>query len=163
MRLTGALAATLLVAGCATPQQPARTQLQVREIQTRTFDTADVKLVVKGVINVLQDDDYIVKNANLELGLVSATKEANVSSGTEKFFAFLFLGRDARYKQNSIIECSANVSQLGDRIRVRANFQLKVLDNAGAAIEVRTIDDEKFYQEFFAKVDKGLFLEKEKL
>jgi hypothetical protein len=57
------LAAAALSAGCAASVRPAQTQLEVRAIQTRTFDTADTKLVMKAMFNVLQDDGYVVKNA----------------------------------------------------------------------------------------------------
>ena len=120
-------------------------------------------MVLKAVLNVLQDDDFIVKNANTELGLLNATKEVDVSSCGEKFVALLFAGNNARYKQNSIIECSANVSEHGPQTRVRMNFQMKVLDNRGGVMKVTNIEDEAFYREFFAKVDKGVFIQKEKL
>jgi hypothetical protein len=61
------------------------------------------------------------------------------------------------------VEATANVSEFGKQIRVRINFQQKVYDSAGQVAKVEQIDDPKFYQEFFAKVDKGLFIQKEKL
>ena len=43
--------------GCATTRaKPSRSQLQIREMQTRSLDTPDVEAVVKAIINVLQDD-----------------------------------------------------------------------------------------------------------
>jgi len=33
----------------------------------------------------------------------------------------------------------------------------------GAFDELKQIDDAKFYQDFFAKVDKGIFIQNEKL
>ena len=41
----------------------------------------------------------------------------------------MFIGTDARYKKNNIIESSANISEFGDQTRVRINFQAKVIDN----------------------------------
>ena len=79
--------ATLAISGCAPiDREPALTQLQVREIQTREFETMDVKLVMKGMMNVLQDDGYIIKNAVLDLGLLSAEKDIDVSSRAEYFW-----------------------------------------------------------------------------
>jgi len=41
------------------------------------------------------------------------------------------------------------------------NFQAKTLDNNGQPLEVETIADPSFYQQFFAKVDKGIFIQKQ--
>lgn len=163
MKRVFSLIGVLLIAGCATATAPQKTQLEIREFQTRAYDTSDAKMVLKAVLNVLQDDNFIVKNANTELGLLNATKELDVSSGSEKFFSVLFAGAHARYKQNSIIECSANVSEHGAQTRVRMNFQMKVLDNKGGVMKVTNVEDEAYYREFFAKVDKGVFIQKEKL
>jgi len=156
---------SIFVAGCATTGgvTPGKTQLQIREFQTRTYETNDVKMVMKAMLNVLQDDGFIVKNANVELGLLTATKEVDVESKSEAFVAALFLGAQARWKKNSIIESTANVSEFGKQCRVRVNFQVKVMDNRGGVLEVKQIEDEKYYQDFFSKVDKGIFIEKERL
>ena len=118
---------------------------------------------MKAVLNVLQDDGYIVKNASVDLGFLSATKEGNVLDKGEAFWMTFLAGQNARYKKNSIIEATANVSEFGTDCRVRVNFQIKVMDNAGNVMDVRRIDDSKFYEDFFAKVDKGIFIQKEKL
>ena len=150
--------------GCATTGvTPTKTQLQIREFQTRSYETNDVKMVMKAMLNVLQDDGFIVKNANVELGFLTATKEVDVESKGEAFVAALFLGTQARWKKNSIIESTANVSEFGKQCRVRVNFQVKVMDNKGGVLEVKQIEDERYYQEFFSKVDKGIFIQKEKL
>ena len=46
---------------------------------------------------------------------------------------------------------------------MRMNFQLKAYDNHGDLITLGQIDDEQFYQDFFAKVDKGIFIQKENI
>ena len=53
---------TLFFVGCSTAPEPQKTQLQIIEFQTRTFQVKDQKLVLKAMLNVLQDDGYIVKN-----------------------------------------------------------------------------------------------------
>lgn len=154
----------LLLAGCAIqPPVPQKTQLEIREFQTRSYETKDVKMVMKSLLNVLQDDEYIVKNANVDLGLLTATKEVDVENKGEAFMLSLLAGKEARWNKNSIIECSANVSEYGTQTRVRVNFQLKTMNNKGEVVGVKQIDDSKYYQEFFSKVDKGIFIQKEKL
>jgi len=153
-----------LSVSCATTNvEPQKTQLQIREFQTRTFDVESEIMVLKAVANVLQDEGYIITNAESALGLITAQKEASIEDGTEKFFAILFAGANARYKKSQIIDSTANVSQFGKQVRVRMNFQLKAYDNQGDLITLGQIDDEQFYQDFFAKVDKGIFIQKENI
>lgn len=176
------LGLALALASCTIINRPPRvpppeTQLQTREFQTREFDTNDVKLIMKAMLNVLQDDGFVVKNAVIDLGLLTATKEIQLSSKPNtsdsywtEAFADLLSGRnqdrnrqqqDLRYNKFKQIEVSINVSEMGLRSRVRANFQAKVLDNTGNPVEVYVIKDPKFYQDFFSKVDKGIFLQKQ--
>lgn len=150
------------VVGCATTA-PQKTQMEIREFQTRTYATNDVRMVMKAMLNVLQDDGFIVKNANTELGLLHASKEMNVQNTGEAFWSSVFFGANARWKKNSIMEATANVSEFGQECRVRVNFQVKVLDNVGNVMDVRQVDDAQYYQTFFSKVDKGLFIQSEKL
>ncbi len=49
-------------------------QLQLRQIQTRYFDTADKRATLESVIATLQDLGFVVDKASYELGSVSATK-----------------------------------------------------------------------------------------
>lgn len=149
------------------------TQTQIREFQTRYFDTNDVKLVMKSVLNVLQDDGFIVKNAVPDLGLLTATKEIDLANSKQKrddFWEQFFLAMSKSntneretYKKLKQIEVSVNVSEYGKQTKVRANFQAKILDNQGNVLSVQSVSDAKFYQEFFAKVDKGVFLQKQGL
>jgi hypothetical protein len=152
------------IIGCVSgPAAPLKTQLEIREFQTRDYDTSDMKMVMKSLLNVLQDDGYIVKVANVDLGLLSATKEINVENKGEAVIMTLLAGHNARWKKNSVIECSGNVTQMGIVCKVRMNFQVKTMDNKGGVVDVKTIDDPIFYQTFFAKVDKGIFIGKQRL
>lgn len=154
----------IFIIGCVSaPATPPKTQLEIREFQTRDYDTSDIKMVMKSLLNVLQDDGYIVKVANVDLGLLSATKEINVESKGEAVIMALLAGHNARWKKNSVIECSGNVTEMGKVCKVRMNFQVKTMDNKGGVVDVKTIDDPVFYQTFFAKVDKGIFIGKQKL
>ncbi|MBU3740733.1 MAG: hypothetical protein FGM24_00445 [Candidatus Kapabacteria bacterium] len=169
--------------------RPQPTQLQTREFQTREYDTNDVKLVLKAVLNVLQDDGFVVKNAVPDLGLLTAAKEVNLSGAQQQTTAnrsddywmeviMLALGgnsnrnrattprdrdreREIRTAAFKSVEVSVNVSELGKRCKVRANFQAKILDNKGDPMSVQAVNDPKFYQDFFVKVDKGIFLQKQ--
>jgi hypothetical protein len=171
--------ALLSVTACTATPQPARTQLEVREAQTRTFDTADTKLVMKAMLNVLQDEGYVVKNAVVDLGLITASKEVDLAPGRNDDVnvfgsttvilgggpgGIVFGGGDGgTWRKTEVIDCTSNVSEYGEQTRVRLSFQRKVIDNRGATMSSEPLEDPAFYQEFFSKVDKAIFLQKEDL
>jgi hypothetical protein len=182
-RLLLVVAAALFAGGCTAGVQPPKTQLEVREFQTRTFDTADGKLVMKAMLNVLQDDGYVVKNAVVELGLITATKEIDVAPGRSGSDGgvlgglggavvigggpggVIFGGPQSApaYRKTETRDFTGNVSEFGPQTKVRVTFQRKVLDNRGDVVEVEPIEDPVFYQDFFSRMDKSFYLQKEKL
>ena len=140
-----------------------KSQLEIRQMQTREYETDDTFMVMKAMLNVLQDDDFIIKQANTDLGFFNATKEVDHEDSFAKIWGLFWWGPVAQYTECAIIDCTANVSQFGEKTRVRTNFQIKYMNNKGGVEKVHTLDDLKFYQEFFSKVDKGIFIEKEKI
>jgi len=71
------LGAALLL-GCASSiDQVMRTDqsaVQLRSYQERAFDTADKEQTLRSVIATLQDLSFVLDKADLDLGVVSATK-----------------------------------------------------------------------------------------
>jgi hypothetical protein len=160
------LLTSILLIGCQTAQvQPQKSQLEIREFQTRNYETNNVKMVMKAMLNVLQDDQFIVKNVDLELGFLTASKEVDTTDTTAATLNALSVvlggSGDATYEKNRIIEVTANITEFGETCRVRVNFQSKTLNNKGGVMSVSQIDDASYYQDFFFKVDKGIFIQKE--
>ena len=154
-------AATLVASGCHGATLP-MTQLQVRQMQTRSFDIQVPKRALKAVLDVLQDEGFIPKEVNADVGYVYAAKELDVEDPEERVRAERLQGRkNARWKKNSIIECAANVTRRQRGVRVRLSFQVKVFDNNGRVLHVDTVREPRFYQDFFSRIDKGIFLERE--
>ncbi len=154
--------AAMLLTACNRPNV-AMTQLQIRQMQTRSYAINDPKRALKAVLNVLQDEAYIPRQADLDLGYIHAVKEVDVTKGNEAFWAKFWHGRNARWRKNSILDCAANVTEVKGGMRVRVNFQVKIMNNKGEVITVQAIEDPAFYQSFLQKVDKGVFLEKQGL
>ena len=69
---------SLLIMGCATTQQRLldsdTSQVQLRSIQTRAFDTTDKEKTLRTVMATLQDLGFVIDKADSVLGTVSATK-----------------------------------------------------------------------------------------
>lgn len=92
--------------GCATPVVRAlesdASQVKLRSIQTRAFDTSDKKKLMQTVISTMQDLDFVIDKADLMLGSVTGTK---------------FLG-------NMVVTMSVTVRPRGEKqMLVRANAQ----------------------------------------
>ena len=49
-------------------------QINLRSMQTRAFDTTDEKKALRSVISTLQDFDFLIDEANKVLGVISATR-----------------------------------------------------------------------------------------
>jgi hypothetical protein len=182
---------------CSTTTNPPKTQLQVREYQTRYFEVNDKNIIMKAVVNTLLDDGYIMKNVNTELGIITAEKGSAIKEKEARNSSIwtavivgaiiiltlgiiLLVSKDKKdsgdkgsspppqssnkeelYEKNKIIETTINVSEFSSGYKVRAVFQKKVLNNRGEITSIENIDDMKFYQDFFSKLDKSIFLQKE--
>jgi hypothetical protein len=74
--LAGAL---VIVTACQTDSKQQvllthKSQVALRAVQTRTFDTPDQNRTLRAVIATLQDLGFVIDKADVELGAVSATK-----------------------------------------------------------------------------------------
>jgi hypothetical protein len=74
--------AFLLVAGCQTDARQQilamdKSQVALRAIQSKSFDTDNTSLTLRTVIATLQDLGFTVDKVDQELGLVGATKVGN--------------------------------------------------------------------------------------
>jgi hypothetical protein len=182
---------------CSTTTNPPKTQLQVREYQTRYFEVNDKNIIMKAIVNTLLDDGYIIKNVNNELGIITAEKGSAIKEKEARNSSIwtavivgaiiiltlgiiLLVSKDKKdsgdkgsspppqssnkeelYEKNKIIETTINVSEFSSGYKVRAVFQKKMLNNRGEITSIENIDDMKFYQDFFSKLDKSIFLQKE--
>ena len=73
------LAAALAVTGCVhnatnSALEVGSNQVQLRQIQSRAFDTTDKTKTLRTVISTLQDLGFVIDKADLELGSITATK-----------------------------------------------------------------------------------------
>jgi len=96
----------LLASGCATTAgkafETSESQVKLRSIQTRAFDTTDKKKMMQTVISTMQDLDFVIDKADLALGSITGSK---------------FLGY-------AIVVMSVTVRSRGEKqLLVRANAQ----------------------------------------
>lgn len=73
-------ASVVVAAGCAPISErildvrESQSQVKLRQVQSRTFDTQDKEFTMRAVIATLQDLSFVIDKADLTLGAVSATK-----------------------------------------------------------------------------------------
>jgi hypothetical protein len=153
------------------PPKPQLTQLQLRQLQSRSYENKDFVTAMRAVINALLDEGFIIKNADKDLGFIQATKDAEVSGGgmpgVDIFGGFGGVGmwgnQQQRWRNSSQIDCSGTLTKVGNSTNVRLIFQRKTLDNYGVPMDIQLIEDPNYYQNVFVKIDKSLFLERENL
>lgn len=142
------------------------TQLEKRQFQTRSYESQDKALIMKAMLNVLQDEGFIVYNANPLLGFIYGVKDFDTSDPNIDISKEFGLSK-GRLNLNGIkvatIETTANITEYGKSMKVRVNFKRKLLNVYGNAQFIDDVNDENYYQEFFSKVDKAIFLQKQKI
>jgi hypothetical protein len=133
------LASVVLLQGCVAPRPgqdllaPTEAQMKLRGFQTRTFDATDRKVAMRGVIAALQDLGFIIERANEPLGLVTAARFAEPN----------------------------NLSVVGVTVTVRPQADGRMMVRANAIFNNTPIEDSKVYQNFFATLERSLFISKE--
>ena len=140
-RLLRALAVSLIAAAaaaCAGPPppppetllSPSAEQTKLRSAQSRSFDVQDRKLAMRAVMETLQDLGFIIERANEPMGLVTAARFA-----------------EPRFSD-----------VVGVTVTVRPEADGKMLVRANAIYNNKPIDDPKVYQNFFAALERSMFL-----
>ena len=101
-------------------------QVELRQMQTREYETLDKRGTLRSVVASLQDLGFVIDKADYDMATVSATK-----------------------LQKYEIRMTVTVRERdGDRLAVRAN----------ARFNKQPIEDPRSYQDFFATLDKAMFL-----
>ncbi len=134
-----AVAVLVFVQGCAAPQPsqdllaPTEAQMKIRSAQSRSFDVKDRQVAMRGVIAALQDLGFIIERANESLGLVTA----------------------ARFAEPNYYDV------VGVTVTVRPQADGRMMVRANAIYNNKPIEDPKVYQNFFATLERSLFVVKE--
>ena len=137
VRNLGMLAMLGVLAGCAAPTASVTAggnQAELRQMQTREYQQLDRRSAMRSVIATLQDLGFVVDRAEYELGLMTATR---------------FDAMTGPRAQKHIVRVTVTVTERsGQRLSVRANARYGEI----------AIEDPEAYQDFFAALDKALFL-----
>ena len=111
-----------------------KSAVELRSIQARAFDTKDQNKTLRTIIATLQDLSFVIDKADMELGTVSATKLDSSSQGFGN--------------QGYVLRMTVSSRPTGNRTVIRANAQFNVTP----------VVEPKPYQDFFAALEKAMFL-----
>lgn len=91
-KISPLLALLLLLSACAVSTNEAvlgttESQVEIRNYQSRRFDTVDKDLVMRALISTMQDLGFIIERADTTLGIVSGTSYTHSSVVTASVIA----------------------------------------------------------------------------
>ena len=158
--------------------------LRNRALQTRIFETTNEKELLSASAAVLQDLGFQIEESEMEMGVLRAAKERSAREFWQEFWQVVILlvssagcvsGANTMYLNpvdlhQQIGATLATRPLEGDdsRYSVRISFHRTLWKGDGSsgnqyippgANRMEMIYDGKIYQQFFAKLSKGLFLE----
>lgn len=137
-------------------------QLEKRQYQTQTYKD-DKVIVMKSLLNVFQDEGFMLYNVNSLLGFIYGVKDFDINDPNvdiSKEFGFTKSRLNYNGVKIATLEAAANITEYGEDIRVRVNFKRKLLNEYGNAQFIEDLEDASFYEEFFQKVETALELQK---
>ncbi len=136
--------------------------LELRQFQKKAFNSNNEIEVMKTAISTLQDLGFTVKNANSDLGIINAEMQISDSSAFSQYMqSWIF--EETTIASVKHLDATLNIEKIQDNVIIRASFVTKALNKVGGIIRSEPILDPKFYQDFFNRIDKSLFLKLNKL
>ena len=139
---------------------PKPTAQEIIEIQTRTYNNVDTFVLMKAILNVLQDNYYFIEDADYKLGFIKANREFDTR---DKYIdikqEFGCSKKMAGIKRLSVAktEVNINISQKEDNTNtVRISIRKKVMNMYDIEIRVTDVVEKELYNEFFASLEKKL-------
>ncbi|MBC6445183.1 MAG: hypothetical protein GDA50_07140 [Alphaproteobacteria bacterium GM202ARS2] len=165
--------------GVPPPQAPPLTPVDIEQIQSRSF-ASSAESVFKATLGALQGLGYIVGNANMEAGFLSATTPREVIDAPrgngfiEALLAAALIGATldephpygGRHhvpadKVTRHVRLSANVRQRGTKSVLRVSL-VEVLDRASGRGQTSGVDtpiyDRDVYEKIFQRIEDELFV-----
>ncbi len=138
-KLAVAIGALFVYSACASSKEHLlkmdESQVEMRSMQTRAFDTTDKEGMLRTVISTLQDLGYIVNEANEVIGTVSARTT------------------DIKYKLFSKKKLPLLIT-----VTVRPRGETQLLVRANAQFDDKAVKNPLVYQNFFNVLEKSIYL-----
>ncbi len=166
-KLSFILAMAFMLCGCApdysqyyklTPEY-----LQIRQVQTRIYDTNDSNQLITASAHVLQDLGYVVDNSDFDLGLLTCYKDRDATQAGQvvaRILVGLLTGADMGNDVAQRIKVTMVVTPVkGSKERhvVRTSF-VRAITNSHKITRYELILEPAIYQSFYDKLSQSIFL-----
>jgi hypothetical protein len=137
-------------------------QVRLRTIQSRVFDTTDRLKIMHAVVAAMQDLYFKVDVLDEELGVISGKKLYHEDDDPITDATYI------RYKTDELIIFNTNFRTWGPfdyrndltriTVTVRPKEETRSLVRASVQYEIRAVEDPEMYQKFFRVLEQSLFL-----
>ncbi|MDH5790109.1 MAG: hypothetical protein OEZ27_05910 [Nitrospinota bacterium] len=140
-------------------------QVKLRSIQTRVFDTTDRARILRVAVATMQDLFFDIDVLDEELGIISGKKWFNQNSSWADHPSYYL------YETDELLIFNTNFRSWGPfnyrkdltrmTITVRPKEKTRLLVRASVQYNIRAVEDPEMYQKFFKTLGQSLFLEAE--
>lgn len=140
-------------------------QVKMRSIQTRVYDTTDKDKIMRAIISTLQDLYFDIDVVDHESGIISGKKLYQSGSGWENNPTYYQYKTDnlvifsTNYRTYGPFQYRNNLTRLSATIRPKGKTQLMV--RTSIQHNIRAIKDPEIYQLFFKLLGQSQFLSTE--
>jgi len=143
---------TVLILGCAAG--PKLSPMQIRQITTKMM-TGSYENVYRSCLTVFQDQGYIIKQTDMDAGLIVANVDRATSGGSQLAQA-LFLGYVANKGTEVEVSCMVNkLSETNSEVRINiqeVNYGQSSVWSGTSKQKSKTIYDTKLYNNLFNQI-----------
>jgi hypothetical protein len=137
-------------------------QVKLRSIQTRVFDTTDRAQIMRVAVATMQDLFFDIDVLDEELGIISGKKWFNHNSSWADHPSYYL------YQTDELLIFNTNFRSWGPfnyrkdltrmTITVRPKEKTRLLVRASVQYDIRAVEDPEMYQKFFKTLGQSLFL-----
>ncbi len=137
-------------------------QVRLRSIQSRVFDTTDKLKIMDAAVAAMQDLYFRVDVLDEELGVISGKKMFHQDDDPVTDPTYY------RYKTDELIICNTNFRSWGPfryrgdltriTVTVRPKEKTRSLVRVSVQYAMRAVEDPEMYQKFFRTLEQSLFL-----
>lgn len=140
--------------------------LEIRQMQSKKYDTLDETNMLSASMEVLQDMGFIIKESEAKLGVIVGSKTREIDNKAQRYtmIALSILAKSESLRGiEKTHKIRVSLVTIPDKAKksttVRVNFQRQVIDMEGNLVKLETIHERELYSGFFSKLSKSIFLE----
>lgn len=142
--------------------------LKLRHLQTRRFYSRNERALLAAGVGVLQDLGFILEEGETKLGVIVASKDRSAVEAGQVIAAVILalLGAPMPIDKNQRIRASfvtMPAEKHNESTLARVTFQRIVWNTERRITKTEPLNEPEFYQEFFDRLSKAVFLDAHEL